>query len=232
MRPFGWKMLATIVAMAALSGAPAFAQLASGPREGDAVQVLKVLAATGDGAGAEIDASAPAREGKPAVLLFVQQSTFSRPIARFLRTLDEELSKRGDGTTATVIWLTDDIDAGREYLPRAQQSINLRATAWTIHPGDTSGPAEWGINADAHLTAVVVRDRKVAGSLAWRSLNETDVPAVLEKLKPRSDPLRRDRGASSCYWTPRSLMYCVLRSGCSTTMNCPVDSSYAYRSYP
>lgn len=158
------------------------AQLASGPAEGSKLQPLKVVAATGDDAGQEVDA-AKGREGKPTVFVFVQHKTWDRPVARFLRTLDDELVQRNDGTRAVAVWLTDDVDAAKEYLPRAQQSLDLKATDWTVHPGDTSGPAEWGINADAHVTAVIARDQQVTASLAWRSLNETDVPAVLEKLK-------------------------------------------------
>lgn len=178
------KISSLLLASIAFVPATLFGQVASGPKEGDETAALTVYAATGDDAGKEIDAAAAAREGKPSVFVFVQKSTFDRPVGRFLRTLDEELVKRNDGTRAVVVWLTDDVDAGKEYLPRVQQSIDLRATTWTIHPGDPSGPAEWGINSDAHVTAVVSRDKQVAASLAWRSLNETDVPAVLEKLAP------------------------------------------------
>ena len=46
-----------------------------------------------------------------------------------------------------------------------------------------SGPNNWGVNADAHLTVVVAHKGKVAKSFALTSVNETDVKPVLDELK-------------------------------------------------
>jgi hypothetical protein len=49
--------------------------------------------------------------------------------------------------------------------------------------GQKSGPKDWGINTDAHLTAVVANKGRMAKVFGYRSINETDVPAVREALK-------------------------------------------------
>ena len=86
---------------------------------------------------------------------------------------------------AFIRWLTDDADKAKEYLPKAQMSLKLERTTFAVHPGDKNGPTGWAVNNDAHLTAVVAVKGQVAASLGYRSVNETDVPAVLKKLPPK-----------------------------------------------
>ena len=57
------------------------------------------------------------------------------------------------------------------------------ATALTCFTGNKDGPRDWNINGDAHLTVVVVHEGKVAATFGYRSVNETDVPAVRDVLK-------------------------------------------------
>ena len=156
------------------------AQIDSGPSAGGKVEALKAVAATGDDAGKEVDYAAE-RKAKPTIFVFVQSDKWDRPVARFLKTLDKELSAKDAHIVA--VWLTDDVDKAKAYLPKAQQSLQMTQTTFAVFPGDQSGPAGWGINADAHVTAVVTQDQKVIASFGYRSLNETDVPAVLKKLK-------------------------------------------------
>src|SRR5262249_50269801 len=162
----------------------AAAQTESGPGAGSPVEPLKVVAATGDDAGKEIDFVARHAD-KPALYVFVQADKWGRPAARFLKTLDQDLNKDRQAVRVVAVWLTDDVDKAKEYLPKAQESLKLTQTTWAVYPGDKSGPKGWSINADAHVTAVVVEERKVSASFGYASVNETDAPAVLKKLKPK-----------------------------------------------
>jgi hypothetical protein len=170
------------------------AQVESGPSAGSKIEVLKVVAATGDNAGKEAD-YAKERKDKPTIFVFVQADKWDRPTARFLRALDEALVKDYKDVQIIAVWLTDDVAKAKEYLPKAQESLKLSQTTFAVHPGEKSGPAGWGINADAHVTAVVARDQKVTASFGFGSLNETDAPAVLKKLKPKDEPAREKNQA-------------------------------------
>jgi hypothetical protein len=103
-------------------------------------------------------------------------------MARFLKQLDEAAPKEGEDVYVVAVWLTEDAAKTKEYLPIAQKSLSLHNTALTCFPGEV-GPKDWGINVDAHLTAVVAAGGKVAKAFGYRSINETDVPAVREALR-------------------------------------------------
>jgi hypothetical protein len=165
------------------------AQVESGPSAGSKIEALKVVTATGDNAGKEAD-YAKERKDKPTIFVFVQADKWDRPTARFLRALDEALVKDYKDVQIVAVWLTDDVAKAKDYLPKAQESLKLSQTTFTVHPGEKSGPAGWGINADAHVTAVVAQDQKVTASFGFGSLNETDAPAVLKKLKQKDEPTR------------------------------------------
>ena len=160
------------------------AQTDSGPGRGSPIEPLKVAALTGDDAGQELD-FASRRAGKPTLFVFIQGDKWDRPVARFVATLDKELSKDRHDVAVIAVWLTDDVEKTKEYLPRVQQSLNLSQTILAVFPGDKNGPPGWAINPGAHLTAVVAEDSRVSASFGFRSLNETNVPAVLDKLKPK-----------------------------------------------
>lgn len=156
-------------------------ELVTGPAEG-AVPELKVFDATGPNTGNEVDYVAD-RKGKPTVYLFVAADKWDRPVARFVKVLDTEIAKDSDDAYVVAVWVTDDVEKSKAYLPKAQQSINLQRTALTCHPGDKNGPKNWNIHPDAHLTAVVSVDGKVVKNFGYRSVNDTDVPAVREALQ-------------------------------------------------
>ena len=155
--------------------------LASGPDKGKAVPALRVFDATGQHEGKEVDYAAD-RKGKPTIYVLVRADRWDRPMARFLRKLDEAVRKEGD-TRVVAVWLTDDAEKTKKYLPVAQQSLQFERTALTCFTGGKDGPKGWGVNADAHLTAVVANKGKVAATFGFRSLNETDVPGVRDALK-------------------------------------------------
>ena len=154
----------------------------SGPDQGKKAPALKVFAATGPNQDKEVDYVAE-RKDKPTIYVFLQADKWDRPMARFLRTLDETVLKENEDAYVVAVWLTEDADKTKSYLPRAQQSLKLQNTALTLFPGESAGPKDWAVNADAHVTAVVVNKARVAKRFGYRSINETDAPAVREALK-------------------------------------------------
>jgi len=180
------RILSTVFVLFAVLAweAAAVAQTSSGPDAGAKLEPLKVKAITGSNAGEEID-FVKAREGKPTVYVFIQADKWDRPVARFLKVLDSDLGTDRQDVAIIATWLTDDVEKTSEYLPRAQQSINLSQTSLAVYPGDKSGPPGWSINDSAHLTAIIANDNRVVASFGYRSLNETNVLEVVAKLPPR-----------------------------------------------
>jgi len=154
----------------------------SGPENGKKVPALKVFDATGLKQDKEVDYAAE-RKDKATVYVFVQADKWDRPMARFMRKLDETLLKESEEAYIVAVWLTDDVDKTKGYLPRAQQSLKFQNTALTCFTGEKAGPKNWGINPDAHLTAIVACKGRVSKKLGYRSINETDAPAVQDALK-------------------------------------------------
>jgi hypothetical protein len=169
--PLLWVLLTTLAAGQDVS---------SGPKKGEAVPALKVFDVTGPHKDKDVDYTAE-RKDKLTVYAFVQADQWDRPMARFLRKLDEAVQEQD--ALVVAVWLTDDADKTKEYLPRAQQSLQLQATTLTCFTGDKAGPKGWGVNADARLTVVVADKHKVAATFGYHSVNETDVPTVRDALK-------------------------------------------------
>jgi len=55
------------------------------------------------------------RKDKPTVYVFVQAEKWDRPMFRFIKTIDEKL---GDAGQVVAVWLTDDADKSKTYLPK------------------------------------------------------------------------------------------------------------------
>ncbi len=159
----------------------------SGPTAGDKVPPLTVQAVVGKIENKQVDYAAE-RKDKPTIYLFILSEggripVGGRPAGRFMKELDKAVKQEAGDAYVVAVWLTDDKDKTKDYLPMIQQSLQLEATALTYHEGDKGGPKDWNINADCHVTAVVVSKQKVAASLGYKSLNETDVPDVVKALK-------------------------------------------------
>jgi len=169
-----WVLLAALAASAALA-APN-----SGPPVGQPPPALKVLDVTGPHKDMELDYVADAK-GKPRI--FVLLRAWDRPIARFLKTLDTALQDENAGTLVVAVWLTDDKEMTKQYLPRAQQSLQFQTTALALFPGDKAGPDGWNVNPEARVTVVVAGPQKVAATFGYDVINETDVRAVRAALK-------------------------------------------------
>jgi hypothetical protein len=159
----------------------------SGPEKGKKAPALRVFDATGPSKDKDVDYVAE-RKGKPTVYAFVRADKWDRPMARFLKTLDQAVPKVSEDAAVVVVWLTDDVKKAKEYLPVAQQSLQFAATALTCFTGKKDGPPAWSINGDAHLTVVVVHGGKIAATFGYRSVNETDAPAVRDALKKARTP--------------------------------------------
>jgi hypothetical protein len=175
------KTLVSGALIVLLAASQAAAQLNSGPDVGSNIPPLRAAVVTGDNAGQELDV-AQRRGAMPTVYIFIQADKWDRPVARFLRTLDDELRKNRTDVAAVATWLTDDVEGAKDYLPKAQQSLQLSQTSLAVFAGDKNGPPGWGINTSAHLTAVIATDSRVIASFAYRSLNETNAPELLAKL--------------------------------------------------
>jgi len=168
----------TLLAWAA---AAAGQDVVSGPDRGKAVPVINVFDVTGPHKDKKLD-YATERKGKVTVYVLIQAEKWDRPMARFLKVLDKAVSQEKDALVVAV-WLTDDNDKTKNYLPLAQQSLQLQGTALTFFQDGKAGPKGWNANDDAHLTAVVAGPNGVAATFGYRSLNETDVPGVVKELK-------------------------------------------------
>jgi hypothetical protein len=157
------------------------AQADSGPAEKSEVPALKVDAVAGLVTGETKDFAAE-RKAMPTIYVFVQADKFDRPIGRFLKVLDQELGKDRPDVQVIAVWLTDDVAKSKEYLPKAQMSIQLSQTVWSVYTGDKTGPANWNIDVAVSVTAVVADGAKVVKSFDYVSVNDTVVPDVLKKL--------------------------------------------------
>jgi hypothetical protein len=142
------------------------------------VPALKVQDVTGDNPGKTIDYAAD-RKDRPTIYAFVRADAFDRPMARFLKKLDDALPK---DAYVVAVWLTDDADKTKDYLPLVEQSLKFKSTALTFYPGEKSGPDGWGINADSRLTVVVAGKGRIDMTFDYQSANETNVPEVEKAL--------------------------------------------------
>jgi hypothetical protein len=171
--------------VAALLAAPAgvaAADLKSGPAVGGKVAALKVFAVTGAKSGQEVDY--PAQRGeKPTVYLFVSAGHWDRPAARYLRAIDRGLPEASAQAEAVAVWLTEKPDEAKDYLPKLQQSLQFQTTALTVDTGEKGGPADWNINGEAAITAVVAHRGQVVATFAYRTVNEKDAGAAIEAVR-------------------------------------------------
>ncbi|MGC3969476.1 MAG: hypothetical protein QM775_19575 [Pirellulales bacterium] len=132
-----------------------------------------------------LDASAAAMS-KPIVYVIIPSSRWDRPVARFLKTLDDKLP--GVSATAEVraVWLSGDKNATQEYLPKVMQSLQLQRTNLGVFP-DESGPEGWQPGNDAQAFVVVGHQGKNTAEFKFGSVNETDVESVTNAVAKALD---------------------------------------------
>lgn len=173
--------LAGTVIVAALA-ALAQADVTSGPVAGEAPpSALKTHLVVGEPAGKEVDLVAH-RDKKPTLIALVPTERWGRPTARFLKALDTGLKEVEEGRLCAV-WLTADHAAAREYLPKAQMSLQFERTDLGDYTGEAGGPPEWGINGEADITVVALRDGKVVKTWGFVSVNDTVAREVLQAVQ-------------------------------------------------
>jgi hypothetical protein len=146
---------------------------------------FKVHAATGDHAGKEVD-FLQERKDATTVYVFINAAEWTRPAARYVKKLDEAVAAgipEAADARLVIVWLSDDVAKGKEYLPKAQMSLQLNRSDWTVFEGEKSGPGDWNIDIASAMTTVLVKKGKETGRFPYRFVNETDVPAVVEALK-------------------------------------------------
>jgi hypothetical protein len=172
------RPLLVLLAVAAPAGAQ---DIASGPDKGAAVPALSVYDATGIHKEKTVDYAAE-RKDKPTIYLLIAAAKFDRPMNRFMKSLDMLLANDFKDVYVVAVWLTEDLDKTKEYLPRIQQSVQYTTTALTCTK-EATGPKGWNANTAAHITVVVANKGKVVRNFGYNTINETDVKAVVEELK-------------------------------------------------
>jgi hypothetical protein len=171
----------------ALLLAPAAAADESGPKAGEKVPELKAFGVVGSVEGKEAD-FAKERKDAPTVYIFVQAEeggvpVGGRPAARFMKELDKKIGDASEKAAIVAVWLGEKaFDKHKEYLPRINMSLKFEKTSLAAFDGNRSGPNNWAVNSDTHLTVVVANKGKVVKSFAFTSVNETDAKAVLDEL--------------------------------------------------
>ena len=158
---------------------------AAGPEVGRKLSPLKVEVLQAGG-GYMADDIATAAAEKPVVYLLVPAKKWDRPVARFMKTLDDKLASFSATAIVHAVWLTADVGASKEYLPRAAQSLQFKNVSLAVF-SDESGPEGWQPAGDGQLTVVVANKGRVASTFSFASVNETDVPKVGEAITKALD---------------------------------------------
>jgi hypothetical protein len=158
------------------------ADVESGLKAGEKIPQLKAFGLVGDIREKSAD-FAKERGDKPTVYLFINAPKFDRPIARYMRELDQKVGEAAENVAVVAVWVGGDLDDNKKRLPLINQSLKFDRTAMACFEGAAPGPNGWGLNDEAHLTTVVAHKGKVIKSFAYRSTNEKDVPAVLTEVK-------------------------------------------------
>ncbi|MBN8627310.1 MAG: hypothetical protein J0M17_17670 [Planctomycetes bacterium] len=168
---------ALVLLVAALQSAVVFA---ADDAVGKPLAPLSVELLQPSGAYEVVDVAATAQE-KPIVYVLIPSSRWDRPVARFLKTLDDKLPDASATAEVRAVWLTGEIEATKEYLPKVVQSLQFQRTTLGAF-NDDSGPEGWQPGGEAQALVVVARHGKAAARFVFGSINETDVPQVTDAL--------------------------------------------------
>jgi hypothetical protein len=149
---------------------------------GTEVEALTVYAVTGDVQNQEVDFVAQ-REGKPTLYCFVPADKFNRPTGRLLKALDGRIDDVDADAAIVTVWLTEDAEASKEYMPVLQQSLQFENTSLAVDTADPLGPLEWAVNLSADVTVIVVQDGVVKKTFGFVSANDTVTDQVIEAFE-------------------------------------------------
>jgi hypothetical protein len=170
------KLLTTIVLLG-FTAVAVRADVESGPKADEKVGELKVAVVVGEKEGKELDIAGD-RKDAPTIYLFVNAEKFSRPMARFMKKVDEKIGDANEKAEAVAVVVGGDVANWKDRLPKIQMSLKFAKTSMAVFDG--SEPKGWALNTDAHLTVVLVAKGKVVKSYGFDSVNETDEKAVME----------------------------------------------------
>jgi hypothetical protein len=165
-----------------LSSCFMLSDIESGPKVGEKVPELKAFGRTGEFADKTVNYTEE-RADLPTVYLMINASKFDRPMARYMRELDQKSGDAIEKVQIIAVWIGGDLDENKKRLPLIQQSLKFDRTAMAVFEGEMAGPNKWGINNDAHLTTVVVHKAVVVKNFVYQSVNEKDADKILEALK-------------------------------------------------
>ncbi len=184
-----WIFSMTVVAWTAFSASVCFADVESGPPAGQAVASLKVQPVENGQAGEAIDLAVQRGE-QPTVYVFLSNTRFDRPAARFIKMLDAAIQKRQmlhPTLQVVIVFMSDDAVKGAVRATAVQGSLKLAASQWTVWKDGATSPDGWAVNDRASVTAVVVDKKIVSATFAYDSINDTVVPmvdAAVAKIAP------------------------------------------------
>jgi hypothetical protein len=151
----------------------------SGPPKGAKVPELKVYSVSGPVQGDTVDYAAQRKE-KPTVYLFIPADKWDRPMAMFIKELDKVMNKEIKDGLVVAVWLTDNQQKTKDYLPKVTQLFPNAAISY--FPGDKEGPKDWFINNQADITVILANQGKVVGRFGYNSVNETVAREVMMAL--------------------------------------------------
>ena len=154
-------------------------EIFSGPQAGEEAAPFLVQGVFDDDAGKELDFVAQA-EGGSLLLIFVHQLT--RPSAGVTRALSHyAATRKEDGLSCGVVWLTPDASEAEEYLKRARRSLGLESPVG-IYLDGPEGPGSYGLNRNVALTVLVIHEGKVAYNYAEVQPSLTEAPGILAEV--------------------------------------------------
>src|SRR5687767_10891932 len=135
------KCFVAVMAMV-LCSVTAEAQVTSGPNKGEVQPPLKVQVLGENDVFKEQDV-AKVRADKPTIYLFIQAESWDRPMFQFIRKLDGLVKNLDENTRLVAVWVTDDNDKTKDYLPKIKKYFEENLV--TYFEGGKAGPDKWSI---------------------------------------------------------------------------------------
>ncbi len=149
----------------------------SGPQVGDELKDFRIHGMFGPQADKEFRLIKDV-EKKPTLVIFVQKMT--RPALRLMRPVDEFAAKE-EKLSKHFVFVTDDTDKTKEFLKRAEKSLNLQSPIGICLEGK-DGPPAYGLNDQVAMTIVIAKDGRVVANFALVDPNETDARKVNQAI--------------------------------------------------
>lgn len=152
----------------------------SGPQVGEKLPPFQVRSALGPEAGKDLD-FVTAADGKPILLVFVHE--VSRPsigLTRILTTFAS--SKKKDGLTTGVVWLSDDPAEAEKTLERIKHALAAETPTGIFVDGQ-EGPGSYGLNRKVALTILVGNEHQVTANFALVQPSlQVDLPKIVASI--------------------------------------------------